>query len=192
MRATPPTRLDAVLLVCASLVACQTAPPPPSASSATVPAPSAALVPATSATPPAATAVPPAVAPPANAPSAPAGPAPATVANLQLLEPLICFGNEPFWGVQFKSDGSASCEAMCEGPPGLRVVNVSLSPSGDPRGFDLLDAQGALFLRGVLEKTGKCSDGMSDNLHPYVFTGTGQRGPFEGCCRDKRVTLNAR
>jgi len=110
-------------------------------------------------------------------------------ASLSALEPLICFGNEPFWGIQFKADGSASCDAMCEGPPGLRVVNVSLTPNGDPQGFDLLDAQGGLFLHGVLHKTGKCSDGMSDNVHPYVFTSVGKRGPFEGCCRDKRVKL---
>jgi uncharacterized membrane protein len=107
---------------------------------------------------------------------------------LSALEPLICFGNEPFWGVEFKADGSATCEAMCEGPAGLRVVNVSLAPSGEPQGFDLVDAQGGLFLHGVLSKTGKCSDGMSDTLHPYAFTGKGQRG-LEGCCRDKRVQL---
>jgi uncharacterized membrane protein len=107
-------------------------------------------------------------------------------ANLGALEPLICFGNEPFWGVEFKADGSATCEAMCEGPPGLHVVNVSLAPSGDPQGFDLLDAQGGLFLRGVLRKTGKCSDGMSDSLHPYAFKAEGKRG-LEGCCRDRRV-----
>jgi uncharacterized membrane protein len=115
--------------------------------------------------------------------------APGALANLSALEPLICFGNEPFWGIQFQADGRATCDAMCEGPPGLRVANVSLMPSGDPQGFDLLDAQGGLFLRGVLRRTGKCSDGMSDNLHPYEFTGTGKRGPFSGCCRDKRVRL---
>jgi uncharacterized membrane protein len=120
---------------------------------------------------------------------APAANAPAPVTNLGALEPLICFGNEPFWGIQFQPNGSATCEAMCEGPPGLRVVNVSLTSSGEPRGFDLLDAQGALFLRGELRKTGKCSDGMSDNVHPYAFKGVGKRGPFQGCCRDKRVQL---
>ena len=128
----------------------------------------------------------PAVAP---APSTPAGPGPVAGASLDALQPLICFGNEPFWAVQFKADGSATCEAMCEGPPGLRVVNVSLTPSGDLQGFDLLDAQGGMFLRAVMRKTGKCSDGMSDNLHPYVFTGAGKPGPLEGCCRDKRVKL---
>jgi uncharacterized membrane protein len=120
---------------------------------------------------------------------APTDPASVAGANTRLLEPLICFGNEPFWAVQFKADGSATCEAMCEGPPGLRVVNVSLAPSGEPQGFDLLDAQGGLFLRAVMRKTGTCSDGMSDNVHPFVFTGTGKPGPLEGCCRDKRVKL---
>ena len=122
-------------------------------------------------------------------PSAPAAAAP-SVAHLAALEPLICFGNEPFWGVTFKADGSATCEAMCEGPPGLHVVHLTLTASGDPQSFDLLDAHGGLFLRAALRKTGKCSDGMSDNLHPYEFTGTGQRG-LTGCCRDKRVQLSS-
>jgi uncharacterized membrane protein len=113
----------------------------------------------------------------------------ASPAQLAALEHLICFGNEPFWAVQFKTDGSATCDAMCEGPPGLRVVNVSMTTQGEPQGFDLLDAKGGLFLRGALRKTGKCSDGMSDNVHPYVFSSTGKPGPFEGCCRDRRVKL---
>ncbi len=123
---------------------------------------------------------------PAAAPSPAAG---ATPAQLAALEHLICFGNEPFWAVQFKTDGSATCEAMCEGPPGLRVTNVSITPGGEPQGFDLLDAEGGLFLRGVMQKTGKCSDGMSDNVHPYSFSSTGKPGPYEGCCRDRRVKL---
>jgi uncharacterized membrane protein len=113
----------------------------------------------------------------------------ATPAQLAALEHLICFGNEPFWAVQFKTDGSATCEAMCEGPPGLRVANVSLTAQGEPQGFDLLDAEGGVFLSGVMRKTGKCSDGMSDNVHPYVFSSTGKPGPYDGCCRDRRVKL---
>lgn len=181
------------LLGVAALLACQSAPPrpvssgpPPSGSPPSGPAadpvPPVAVVPVAAAP----AAVVPAAAAPAAAPHVLAT-APAA-AQLAALEPLICFGNEPFWGVMFKADGSATCEAMCEGPPGLHVVNVSLAPGGDAQGFDLLDAQGGLFLRGVLRKTGKCSDGMSDNLHPYVFTGEGQRA-LTGCCRDKRVQL---
>jgi uncharacterized membrane protein len=128
---------------------------------------------------------------PAVASSAPARPGQASTVNLDGLLPLICFGNEPFWGIQFKADGSATCEAMCEGPPSLRIANLSRTASGDPQGFDLLDAQGGLFLHGTLRRTGQCSDGMSDNVHPYVFTATGKRGPLQGCCRDKRVKLSS-
>jgi len=104
--------------------------------------------------------------------------------NLSALEPLLCFGNEPFWGIQVKADGSTTCEAMCEGPSGLRVDNVSLTPSGDPQGFDLLDAQGGLFLRGVHVQRWDVRQRAPLRVH-----GHGQRGPFEGCCRDKRVNL---
>lgn len=197
---TPGLRLDAALLGAAGLVACQTASPPPAASSGAPALPSALAQPP--ATP---RAEPPE---PAGSSFSVVGVAAGDVLNLRsaadasaallgsiphlrVLEPLICFGNEPFWGIQFKADGSATCEATCEGPPGLRVFNVTLTQSGDPQGFDLLDARGDLFLRGVLRRTDKCSDGMSDNVHPYVFTGTGKRGPFDGCCRDKRVQLRS-
>jgi uncharacterized membrane protein len=162
-----------------AFVGCEKSPPPPAGSSGAAALPPLPVLESAAA---------PRVAP---APSAPAPAQPVSSAGLVALQPLICFGNEPFWGVQFKADGSASCEAMCEGPPGLHVANVSLSASGDPQGFDLLDAQDGLFLRGVLRRTGKCSDGMSDNLHPYVFTAEGQRGRMTGCCRDKRVPLTS-
>jgi uncharacterized membrane protein len=177
LRAFLASRSAGIVMV-AALAACPTAAPPSPGDSRGVPAA------------PPASSKPPSALPQAQQP-APPRPGYASTVNLDGLLPLICFGNEPFWGIQFKADGSATCEAMCEGPPSLRIANLSRTPSGDPQGFDLLDAQGGLFLHGTLRRTGQCSDGMSDNVHPYVFTATGKRGPLQGCCRDKRVKLSS-
>jgi uncharacterized membrane protein len=102
-----------------------------------------------------------------------------------VLQPLVCFGTEPFWAIEFGADGSATCSQSCEGPDGLRVVNIQTSPAGEPEGFDILTSKGDTYLRAVMERTGKCSDGMSDNRHPFLFSGVGVPGPLSGCCRVK-------
>jgi uncharacterized membrane protein len=112
--------------------------------------------------------------------------APVPVAKgMSALEPLVCFGNEPFWAIEFGADGTATCSETCEGPSGLRVINVQVSPSGAPEGFDILTAKGEVYLRAVMDRTGRCSDGMSDLRHPYMFSGVGKPGPLNGCCRIK-------
>lgn len=119
-----------------------------------------------------------------NASAPPAAPTRAA-GGVLLLQPLLCFGTEPFWALEFGADGSATCGQSCDGPAGLRVVNVQVSPKGDPEGFDILTAKGAVYLRAVMERTGQCSDGMSDNRYPFVFSGVGVPGPLGGCCRVK-------
>lgn len=108
--------------------------------------------------------------------------------RIALLVPLICFGTEPFWAIRFGADGSASCEAMCEGPPGLRVAQLGTSAGGEPESFDLLGADGSVYLRAALRKTDRCSDGMSDLLHPYEFTSVGAPGALTGCCRVEKAS----
>jgi len=121
---------------------------------------------------------------PALAPAAAAS-APSTAPS-NSLQSIICFGDEPFWSIKFGADGSATCGEACKGPSGLRSANVSSAPNGDLQGFDLVDAKGDVFVSAVTRRTGKCSDGMSDDPYPYVFSGVGKPGPLEGCCRVKR------
>jgi uncharacterized membrane protein len=125
-------------------------------------------------------------APPEALPTRPP-PAGAKSANFALLAPLICFGTEPFWAIRFGADGSARCEEMCEGPPGLRIAQLKTTPSGDPESFDLLNADQSVYLRAALRRTGTCSDGMSDLSHLYEFTGVGAPGSLSGCCRIEKA-----
>ncbi len=101
------------------------------------------------------------------------------------LTPLACFGNEPYWMIEFGADGSATCSETCEGPSGLRVSGLETSPQGEPEIFDILTAKGTTYLRAVIKRTGQCSDGMSDTSHPYMFSAVGVPGELTGCCRVK-------
>lgn len=101
------------------------------------------------------------------------------------LAPLSCFGSEPFWALEFAVDGGATCGQSCEGLRGLRVVHLQVSPAGEPQAFDIATSNGQVYLRGVMQRTGQCSDGISDNLYPYAFSGVGRPGSLEGCCRVK-------
>jgi uncharacterized membrane protein len=104
-------------------------------------------------------------------------------ASFALLAPLICFGTEPFWAIRFGADGSASYEAMGEVPSSSSIAQLRSNPSGDPESFDLVTAGRGMYLRAAMRKTGRCSDGMSDLLHPYEFTAVGTPGALSGCCR---------
>ena len=129
-------------------------------------------------------AAPPAASSSGSAPAAPTSAAATPPSNS--LQSFVCFGDEPFWSIEFGADGSATCGEACKGPPGLRSANVSTAPNGDLQGFDLVDAKGGVFVSAVTRKTGTCSDGMSDDPYPYVFSGVGKPGPLAGCCRVKR------
>jgi len=111
----------------------------------------------------------------------------ATSKQSAVLAALTCFGTEPFWDIRFAPDGSASCGAMCEGPPGLRLANLRTNAQGEPESFELTSANRSIWLRAAMRKTGQCSDGMSDLLHLYEFEGVGAAGAtFSGCCRNQR------
>lgn len=110
---------------------------------------------------------------------------PPAPAKIEALTPLVCFGNEPYWSLRFGADGMATCGSACEAPAGLRVTKVLADRSGTLDGFDLVDGEGKPWMRAVISKTGKCSDGMSDDPYPYEFTGIVESGNFTGCCRTK-------
>jgi uncharacterized membrane protein len=106
--------------------------------------------------------------------------------KIEALTPLVCFGAEPNWAITFGADGSAVCGSNCEPPAsGLRVTKILTDRSGTPDGFDLVDADGKQWLSVVVAKTGKCSDGMSDDPYLYEFAGSGKPGKLAGCCRVK-------
>jgi uncharacterized membrane protein len=107
----------------------------------------------------------------------------ATPVSPALLAPLICFGNEPFWAIRFGADGSARYEAMGEAPSPSSVAQLRANASGDLESFDLRNADGSVYLRAAMRKTGRCSDGMSDLLHAYEFASVGTPGAHYGCCR---------
>jgi uncharacterized membrane protein len=110
---------------------------------------------------------------------------PPAPAKIEALTPLVCFGNEPYWSLRFGADGMATCGSACEAPAELRVTKVLADRSGTPDGFDLVDGKGNRWMRAVISKTGKCSDGMSDDPYPYELTGIVKSGNFTGCCRIK-------
>jgi uncharacterized membrane protein len=120
--------------------------------------------------------------------SRPAQPAAATAPpnTASALSNLACFGNEPYWMIEFGIDGSATCTETCEGPPGLRVSGLETSPRGEPELFDIVTAKGTTYLRAVMKRTDQCSDGMSDARHPYMFSAVGDPGELTGCCRVKK------
>jgi uncharacterized membrane protein len=112
-------------------------------------------------------------------------PQPPPPARIEALTPLLCFGTEPFWSLHFGADGAVICGAACEAPVGLRVTQVLANRDGDPESVELADSKGGRWMRGVLSWTGKCSDGMSDNVYPFEFNGSVASGNFTGCCRPK-------
>lgn len=112
-------------------------------------------------------------------------PQPAAPDQIEALTPLVCFGDEPNWSLQFGADGSVTCGSGCEAPPGLRVTKVLTERDGTPDGFDLADARGQQWMRAVVSKTGQCSDGMSDSPYPFEITGVVKTGNLTGCCRVK-------
>ena len=102
-----------------------------------------------------------------------------------------CFGTEPFWSLklsdkalQFKLSGDDS---------ETKTIAKTTARSASGRSSDWL----ALFQGQTKEKAGRfmnvivkqqeCSDGMSDELHPYsveVLSGTSL---YTGCCRSSEA-----
>ena len=95
--------------------------------------------------------------------------------------PLICFGNEPSWGVDLATAGSACLSFPGEEGLTYRGAIVRNEPlrEGMWRGTSSAGRDLVVFLRD-----GACSDGMSDTTHPVSARVSLPDGRFlAGCCR---------
>ncbi len=93
---------------------------------------------------------------------------------------LICFGNEPSWGVDLTAPGVAQLTMMSEAPATYKGKGTTLDFlretmwRGSAAGGDLV-----VFMRDMA-----CSDGMSDTEHPVAARVSLPDGRFlAGCCR---------
>jgi len=94
---------------------------------------------------------------------------------------LICFGNEPSWGVNLTAPGTAVFSTPDEAPVAFRgsATRNEVLAESVWRGSSDADGELVLFLRDAA-----CSDGMSDTVHPLVARGSLPDGRFiVGCCR---------
>jgi heat shock protein HslJ len=99
--------------------------------------------------------------------------------------PLVCFGNEPSWGVDLTAPGQARLSRLGEKPTvyeGRLVRHEPLRESvfrGSAAGRDLV----------VLLREAACRDGMSDDPHPVTARVSLPDGTLlAGCCRVAAAT----
>jgi heat shock protein HslJ len=104
-------------------------------------------------------------------------------------QPLICFGNEPFWRLDLSETGKASFSTPDS--PAVdyfgaantlvhRKESVWRGQATAPDGGELV-----AFLR-----QGACSDGMSDTVHPYSVNVSLPDGRHHsGCCRVSEASV---
>jgi heat shock protein HslJ len=97
--------------------------------------------------------------------------------------PLMCFGNEPSWGLALDTPGTARLILPDAPPAEYQGTETRIAPlperawRGAPRGGRGADL--VAFLRDA-----ECSDGMSDGKHPVVARVSLPDGRFlAGCCR---------
>ncbi len=96
-------------------------------------------------------------------------------------QPLVCFGNEPSWGVEFGPSDRARVSA-----PGVSPVEYLGKETPNEllrerlwRGRAATGGDLVVFLRDAA-----CSDGMSDTTHPVIARLSMPDGAFlAGCCR---------
>ncbi len=98
-------------------------------------------------------------------------------------QPLICFGNEPFWSLELTEPGTARFSTPDSPPADYLGAANTLAPRTETvwRGRPIAADGGELvaFLR-----EGPCSDGMSDAVHPYSVNISLPDGRhLGGCCR---------
>ena len=104
-------------------------------------------------------------------------------ATLAAEQPLICFGNEPFWRLDLTTPGQARF-SLHDGPATMyRGRETRIEPRREAvwRGRSAGKSDGELvaFLRD-----GACSDGMSDTVHPVSVNVSLPGGAhYAGCCR---------
>jgi heat shock protein HslJ len=104
-------------------------------------------------------------------------------ASMAQEQPLICFGNEPFWGLDLTETGKARFST-----PDSQVVDyLGAVNSLAPRKESVWRGQATGPDGGVLVaflREGACSDGMSDTVHPYSVNVSLPDGLHHaGCCR---------
>ncbi len=93
---------------------------------------------------------------------------------------LICRGNEPFWNVQIRPEGTTFSTPETQGPV---PVDGALSPA--PEGAWLLEGLSPEGTVRLLVEAAECLDTMADHVPPAPYRGTlelqdGRMG--SGCC----------
>jgi heat shock protein HslJ len=105
----------------------------------------------------------------------------AAIARPAAAQPLICFGNEPFWRVTFPEPGRAQFTTPDDPPTDYQGTETRNEPLRERlwRGRAAAGGDLVVFLR-----EGACSDGMSDDTHPFSARVSTPDGEFyTGCCR---------
>ena len=106
-------------------------------------------------------------------------------------QPLICFGNEPFWRLDLTEAGKASFSTPDSSPADFLGAANTLQHRGETiwRGRATAPERGDLvaFLR-----EGACSDSMSDTTHPFSVSVSMPDGRhLAGCCRVTQVAMDS-
>jgi uncharacterized membrane protein len=97
--------------------------------------------------------------------------------------PLICFGNEPSWGVALESPDTARL-TLPDAPPAEYRGTANRIDVLRERVWRGTPANGAGADLVVFLREAACSDGMSDVKHPVVARVALPDGRFlAGCCR---------
>jgi uncharacterized membrane protein len=112
-------------------------------------------------------------------------PAPTPAAATDVFtENLTCFLNEPFWRIDVRKDGKATCTETCDGPEGLRAAPPRAAPGkSDAWTIELRDVEGSAFMALALHRTGRCTEDLSDDRYTYEIVARRPRGKaFKGCC----------
>lgn len=104
-------------------------------------------------------------------------------ASMAQEQPLICFGNEPFWGLDLTETGKARFST----PDSQAVDYLGAVNTLVPRKESVWRGQATVPDGGELVaflREGACSDGMSDTVHPYSINVSLPDGlHYAGCCR---------
>jgi heat shock protein HslJ len=97
--------------------------------------------------------------------------------------PLMCFGNEPSWGLALDTPGTARLMLPDVPPAEYRGTETRIAPLPERAWRGTPSRGGGADLVAFLRDT-ECSDGMSDLKHPVVARVSLPDGRFlAGCCR---------
>lgn len=105
-----------------------------------------------------------------------------TAASLAAEPPLMCFGNEPFWGLDLTAPGRAVFSTPDTEPVVYEGTATRLAFRGESAWRGAATPGGGELVAFLRE--GACSDGMSDTVHPYAVNVSLPGGRhLAGCCR---------